>query len=556
MDIKIPRLDSVLKDNELREYLAGKSETGTHPPLQRAPRLEPYHQPLGHTPQITLISPVLSVPRYMQKRCIPPLGLCYIAAMLEKENIPVRMIDCCVEGHAHEELLDGFVTYGLSIPQLIERMLGTEPDVIGISVLYSSDLDNALAIAAAVKRAFPSVPIVMGGLHPTIYPKEVLTKAEGAVDWVIRGEGEYRFLNFVRNLEQGLVDVNADGLAGMLNGKLICNTQIETIADLDALPFPAYHLLPMERYFAINVPFATVPKGDRVMQIITSRGCPIGCSFCASTNLYKQYRTRSVQNVVAELEQLKERYAIDEIQFADDNLTLAPDRTRDLMAALAIVGLQWCTPNGTMVNTLNPDLIRQMKLAGLYQLTFSIDSGMVKALKQWYHKPVNLSKVPELVALCQELGIWTHGTLVIGMPGEPLEDIQEGLAYVMEHLPFTSISTFIAQPIPGSELYHQALEASLVDRTTALRSDTTRCRLRLSAIDPRELERLAEEFQIEFTRRAQARDPEAFRKKYRKYETGRPASQDSLALPVPKRPHPSLAGFRFAIGSSPPERPD
>jgi anaerobic magnesium-protoporphyrin IX monomethyl ester cyclase len=98
-----------------------------------------------------------------------------------------------------------------------------------------------------------------------------------------------------------------------------------------------------------------------------------------------------------------------------------------------------------------------MRDSGLYQITLSLDSGSARTLKNLHHKPVNLSKIPDLIAKCKELGIWIHGTLVVGMPNETLDAIKEGFNFVMNELELTSISTFIAQPIPGSELFHQAL---------------------------------------------------------------------------------------------------
>jgi radical SAM superfamily enzyme YgiQ (UPF0313 family) len=301
-----------------------------------------------------------------------------------------------------------------------------------------------------------------------------------------------------------------------VDGNLICNPQYATIQDLEALAFPAYHLLPLEKYFAINVPFSPVPRGERVVQILTSRGCPIGCSFCASTNLYKQYRFRSVENVIAEIRHLMLRYRIDEIQFADDNLTLLTGRTEALLAGLKDVGLPWCTPNGTMVNTLSEELLKKMQAAGLYQITLSIDSGSVRTLKELHHKPVNLDRVPELIATCEELGVWTHGTLVVGMPGETLADIREGFDCVLHNLRFTSITTFIAQPIPGSELFHRATEAGLIGREDARKIDSSRCRMSLADIQPDLLEGIVADFQRTFTEAARCRDPEAYQRKYGK----------------------------------------
>lgn len=524
------RLNEELGNNELREYLANKYETSaTVVPAHNPTDLRDYCPPSVDELSTLLISPPITIPRDMQKRCIPPLGLSYIAASFEAKQMKIAMLDCMVEGYTHEEYSGNLMTYGLSMEMLEERLRAMKaPDAVGISVLFSTDLHNLFNVTHVVKKVWPKVVIVVGGLHPTIYPKEIfeidqsLNGDNHTVDFVIRGEGEERFPTFVKYLQAGKVDRNADGLVGRIGDEFFCNHQRGTIEDLDSLAFPAYHLLPMEKYLQINVPFSPVPKGMRVAQILTSRGCPIGCSFCASSNMYKRYRHRSVANVMAEINQLKERYDIDEIQFADDNLTLNRDHSVEFFNALKEANLLWCTPNGTMVNTLTPELLELMAQSGLYQITLSLDSASAKTLKNLHHKPVNLDSIPGLIAKAKEYGIFTHGTLVVGMPGELLEDIVEGFEYVKANLPLTSISTFIAAAIPGSELYHQALDKGLIDKEDARRIDTTRSKIHLSDIPADVLEKMVMQFQEEFTEAARRRDPDEYQRKYGKFiESGR-----------------------------------
>jgi anaerobic magnesium-protoporphyrin IX monomethyl ester cyclase len=519
------RINDVLGKNELREYLANKLETSAVEITENTNQdLRDYKRPYGENISTLLISPPITIPRNMQKRCIPPLGLSYIAGSLEAKGFNVSMLDCMVEGYDQEQFNHNLMTYGLSMYKIEERLrqMPSAPDVVGMSVLFSTDLHNLYNVARVVKKVFPDAVIVVGGLHPTIYPKEIfeidesLNGSKRTVDWVIRGEGEIRLATFLNNLKKGKIDRKGDGLVGFINGEFFCNHQRGTIDDLDSIPFPAYHLLPMEKYLKINVPFSPVPSGNRVAQILTSRGCPIGCSFCASTNMYKKFRHRSVQNVMQEIMLLKERYGIDEIQFADDNLTLNREHSVEFFNALKEAGLKWCTPNGTMINTLTPDLLDLMARSGLYQITLSMDSANAKTLKNLHHKPVNLTSIPGLISKAKEYGIFTHGTLVVGMPGETIEDIKEGFEFVKGNLGFTSISTFIAAAIPGSELYHQALEKGLITREEAREIDTTKNKIHLSDINSEVLEKLVMDFQSEFTETARLRDPEEYQRKYKK----------------------------------------
>jgi anaerobic magnesium-protoporphyrin IX monomethyl ester cyclase len=551
-EIKFKGLDENLpKNSALRRYLALKVETATRAPAALAPEYVSYPRMSSGYPRTLLVMPPITLSEGTVKRVIPPLGLCYIASSLEAQGIPCEILDCVVEGLESEELV-GPATwrYGLTLPEIEKRLRQFRPEVIGLSILYSSDLDNLLDIARIAKRIDPAIVVVAGGIHPSIYPEEVLAATDNErhiIDFVLRGEGEERMASFLRNLKDGLVDVHGDGLSGRIAGKLFINAQRETIADIDALPFPAYHKLPMERYFEFNVPFSPFPRGKRVMQVYTSRGCPVGCTFCASTNFNKAYRARSVDNVIDELKLLKRLWDIDEIQFADDNLTFNRARSIELFTRLRELELPWCTPNGIMVNTLTKELLDLMIASGLYQITLSLDSGNAKTLKEHHRKPVNLQRVPDLMEYLKERGVLMHGTLVIGMPGESRDDIAEGFRFV-EQLPFNSIGVFIAQALPGSELYEVSLAKGAITSHEARTIDTARSGIRLSDISSSELETMAAEFLYRYNQTIRARDPAAWERKYKHH-------QARLAKICIGKSAPNTAGIIRAAQPTPIELP-
>jgi phosphonoacetaldehyde methylase len=446
----------------------------------------------------------------MQKRCIPPLGISYIASYLEKLGYTVSMLDCCVEGYDEEISEGNLITYGLTAPKLADRLKNINPDIVGISVPFSKDFITAINVANVVRNIYATVPIVIGGLHPTIYPRDInLIDNYQVVDYILRGEGELCFVNFLECLKTGKMNIN--GLVEV-NG-IIENAPCERISDLDNLPFPAFHLLPIERYFDINIPFSPVPRGDRVLPILTSRGCPMGCTFCASTNMYKKHHQRSVDNVMKEIKQRVDDYSIDEIQFADDNLTLNKKFFHGLLDELEKFGIQWCTPNGVMINTLTPDLITRMAKARMYQITLSVDSVDTNTL-DLYNKKVDINRISSLIEAAENNNVFTHGTLVVGVPGETMESIRKSFDYVLKNYKFTSLSTFIVAPIPGSELYRQAIMNNLLDKKSAWLIDTTKSLI--SDLDHQMLESEVMSFQEEFTNRAKERNPEAYKRKYEK----------------------------------------
>jgi anaerobic magnesium-protoporphyrin IX monomethyl ester cyclase len=177
------------------------------------------------------------------------------------------------------------------------------------------------------------------------------------------------------------------------------------------------------------------------------------------------------------------------------------------------LGIPWCTPNGIMVNTLDEPLLDRMIASGLYQITLSVDSGSAKTLRNEHRKPVNLSRLPALMAYLDGRGVLMHGTLVVGMPGESEEDIQEGMNFI-EQLPFHSMNVFIAQAIPGSELFERQMAEGTITYEGALHIDTARSTLRLSKIDAKHLEELVQNFLERYNRKIRERDPAAWERKY------------------------------------------
>lgn len=502
----------------LRAYLAGKAETGIAVPGKSAPNRVAYCAPLGPRIRTMLIMPPMRLFEGAVKRLIPPLGPCYVAALLERRGLYCEVLDCIAEDITARAQAPGIWRFGMTAERFRAAIRASDCQVFGLSMIYSSDLDNLYECARIIREEKPGAIIVAGGIHATIYTERflvdsVLPGGTRTIDFVVRGEGEYRLADLVADLIEGVVDTEADGLAGWIGGRLRINPQRTVIDDLDALPLPAYGKVVLERYFAHNVPFSPFPRGKRVMQVYTSRGCPVGCTFCASTNFSKSYRARSVDNVMREIDFYVAEYGIDEIQFADDNLTFDRERSFALFRELAKRKLPWCTPNGIMVNTLTEDLLDAMIASGLYQITLSLDSGSAETLRTSHRKPVNLDRVPRLMQYLEGRGVLMHGTLVVGMPGETREQIETGFRYV-EALPFHSINVFIAQAIPGSELFEKAVDEGIMTYREGLHIDTAASLVQLSPVPNGELVGLVDDFLARMNLAMQRRDPVAWERKY------------------------------------------
>lgn len=384
---------------------------------------------------------------------LPPLGLAYLGAVLEKNGIQVKIVDSLAEGWNNRiKINDNIIRIGLSFEQIGKIINDFNPDIVGVNNLFTKQRNNAHKIYALTKKIDKNIITVGGGAHPTAMPE--LALSDENLDYVVLGEGEHSFIELIKVIE-GKSNLSAlDGIGYKENGKIKIIPKTNFIRELDLLPFPAWHLLNMEGYFGLKS-----SHGQRTSKcfspVITSRGCPAQCTFCSAHKVWgRQFRSRSAENVVRELKQIREEYGIEEILFEDDNLTLDPERAERIFDGMIEerLNLKWDTPNGIAAWTLNERLIDKMKESGCFRLNFALESGNQEVLDHIIRKPVQLEKVKPLVEYARKIGIEVGIYLVLGMPGETQEQIWDSFRLAEElgiFSPFISIAT----PYPGSELY-------------------------------------------------------------------------------------------------------
>jgi magnesium-protoporphyrin IX monomethyl ester (oxidative) cyclase len=323
--------------------------------------------------------------------------------------------------------------------------------------------DSIKEIARRIKNEIdPEMVIVAGGTHPSFLPERTLSTT--AVDYIVLGEGELTLRQLIEahNQGQGLEDI--DGLAYRDDGKVMVNPRVHYLEDLDALPFPARDLLPMEKYFQINIPMGLHWRRRRNTPLITSRGCPCHCSFCSSTIHWgNRYRHRSPENVLKEIEHLRDVYGIEELKFQDDNLTLPRARAQAIFQGMIDRGLTmpWNTPNGVAIWTLDEDLIRLMKKSGCFEFTLAIESGDPEVLKNIVKKPLKLEKAVEVARLARKHKISTVGYFIIGFPGETMDQIKRTISFA-HGLNLDYFIAFIYNPLPGSPLWKVCREEGYI----------------------------------------------------------------------------------------------
>lgn len=418
--------------------------------------------------KVLLIQPPCTITKEYTKEIQPPLGLAYIAAWIEKEY-DVRILDAACEGWKDEQPgPGGTITYGLSLEEIKRRIQDYRPDVVGVSCLFSMQHKNAHAVCQAAKETNPSVITVMGGAHPTALPELVLKDPN--VDFCILGEGEYAFKDLLAFLCAGKDVSPLDAVAYKRKGSVIINPKTRYIQDLDELPFPARHLLPMEKYFEINLPHGVSSRFKPNTPLITSRGCPADCVFCSIHGIWGyKFRARSVDNIIAELKLLKETYGIREIQFEDDNITFDKKRAADLFRRMVDerLNLAWTTPNGVALWSLDEDILRLMRQSGCYLLCLAVESGDQKFLNEYIKKPLNLNKVRELVRVVKKLGFESSAFFVVGFPEETREQLRHTFDFAAA-LNLENVGFYIATPYPGTRLYEQCEKGGFLPKDFCL----------------------------------------------------------------------------------------
>ncbi|MBU0518352.1 B12-binding domain-containing radical SAM protein [bacterium] len=376
-----------------------------------------------------------------------PLGLGYLAAAVRDAGHQVTLLDGSLGlsvSEPHEELF----YIGLSIPEIVTRAIQEEPEVIGISIPFTSRLKVSVEILQRLKKTMPDVPIVAGGMHATVDPEALL---DNGVDAVLLGEAER---SFVKYLHDGCIKGDLTGVAHHWEGSKQIRIQTDHITDLDELLFPARDLVPFETYLKRSGG-RWIRQGLKVASVISSRGCPYRCTFCSAFRVAgRKYRKRSPENVLAEIDELVHRYKTDVIAFEDDNLTADRQRAVDLFEGIMerFHKLQWITPNGISIKNLDRDLIQLMRRSGCRSVNLAFESGDPHILQEVMKKNLDPEDGSRVRNWCREAGIAVNGYFVLGMPGETIDSMERTRDYALS-LDLDGIGIFIATPFRGTELY-------------------------------------------------------------------------------------------------------
>jgi len=358
-----------------------------------------------------------------------PMGISYLTAYLESEGFNVDVYD--------------FQASPFSAEGFVDRLQETKPGIIGISSTTLT-YNPALKLAKVAKKACPDSLVIMGGPHVTVLDEETLLECP-EIDVVVRGEGERTLLEIAKlKASSSLSKLNEVlGITFRKNGEIVRTADRPFIQDLDALPFPAFDHLPIDRYRLF---------GRRYLPIITSRGCPFKCTFCLASKMSgRMFRAQSPKRVIHDLETLRDKYGAEAITFYDDTFTFDMERVERICEEIKRRDFRVPWDCRTRVDRVSKRLLAIMKSANCELIHFGVESGsqeMLNAMK----KGVTVEQNLRAIKWAKESGMLVAISVIIGYPGENEKTVEETVEFIRKTEP-DYVYVCIPTPYPGTELY-------------------------------------------------------------------------------------------------------
>ncbi|MCI4456642.1 MAG: cobalamin-dependent protein [Desulfurococcaceae archaeon] len=371
----------------------------------------------------------------------PPLGLAIIASVLEEKGHKVKIIDS--------------PTLELDTESFISEVKEWKPDIIGIS-LQTPLAPRGYKTIRLLKSLYPDTPIVVGGVHPTYMYEEAIN--EGA-DIVVRFEGEYTMLELADLFEKEDLKSerlkNVNGIAFRdRDGRIVATPPRPLIMNLDELPRPARHLLPIDRYTLFNKPI-------KIAHVMASRGCPYGCIYCITSYFWgRRIRIRSARNVANEIEEIVNKYNIKTIVFTDDELTINRRFIYDLIKEFRERRLDITFACGSRVDHVDKEMLKLLYENGCSAIYFGVESASQETLDK-IGKKITIEQAVKVFQWVKELKGFASGSFILGFPWETIDDMRKTIDFAIRLDPDYAQFTVLT-PYPGTPLYEYALQHDLI----------------------------------------------------------------------------------------------
>ena len=396
----------------------------------------------------------------------PPLGLCYAAAAFESAGCDVKIIDFIVEQYSEEKIfaaLDDF-----------------KPEIVGTNSVTMNHIP-AVAILKTVKTYKPSVVTIMGGPHISFDYTDTLKKTP-EIDMAVIGEGETTISELVPVIHDRKAWPSIKGIAFLENGTIVKTPERELISDLNTLPHPPRHLLPLSKYLALGLPAS----------IITSRGCPNKCIFCVGRRMVgSKFRTRDVSLILDEIEELL-GLGFEQINFADDFFTVDKKRVKEICRQITERGLKFGWSIFARADSVDLDILSTMKETGCHTVLFGIESGNQEILNT-VRKRIKIDQIRKAVELSKQAGLRVFGSFIVGLPGETHETLMDShkLATELDIL----YGYHFLSPFPGTTLKEELENYDLqILSDDWSRYDANQAIVRTAALSPEDIIEWVEEY--------------------------------------------------------------
>lgn len=359
---------------------------------------------------------------------IPPLGIALLSAIWDK--------------HGHTSQIIDADALQLCIPEIIAK-INSKTDFVGISAT-TVEISTASAIARKIRQSFPNTRIIMGGVHPTVFHKELVQ--DKLCDMVVRNEGEIPIMELAKGTPLNLIPNLT-----WRNSKdhVIINSDCTTYIDLNDLPLPAYDKLPMHLYHSA---LGAAKRGPSIGMMV-SRGCPGKCTFCFSGMFGSKTRFMSPAKIIQHIDYLQQNYGIREISFYDDTFTASPDNVTEMCRLILANNIKISWSCFSRVDTVTPELLALMKNAGCHQIMYGFETMDENILKN-INKKIDFEQYQNVLAWTTAAKINVRGAFMLGNPGETLNSMERTIKFAINS-PMKFAIFNVSTPYPGTLMYNE-----------------------------------------------------------------------------------------------------
>lgn len=375
----------------------------------------------------------------------PPLGLLYVATMLQNDGDHVTVLDFSAESFDEQKLMTAV----------------HQADVIGMSVL-SSSLTEVKKLIQLIKQYEPDLPIIIGGPHCALLPEKSLEETEATI--CVQGDSETILVDLKKALNNEKDFSEIPGVFHRTIHGIKHGPTPQPMKDLDSIPFPARQLV---KHYTYGREYNPHLKAGEFTSIITSRGCPYSCLFCSRGSITMQrYRTRSTENIIAELKEIQQQ-GYRHVVFSDDCFPANKKQAASLFDAIIHENLSLkFSVTATRVDLADKELYKKMRQAGVTHIQFGLESGNQDVL-DFYHKNTTVETIQKAVQLSHDTGFFTIGSFIFGAPFETAEHFNRTLQFA-KSLPLDSVSFLPLRYMVGSELWNQATSEGKINENEYL----------------------------------------------------------------------------------------